>query len=89
MPKPRKRRPPADSTPRGQRPPGQVGRRPSGPGFLFLVGVMWIGCGVVALVALTASWKFIPAVVFIGLGFLWLRGAATAINRQEARGSSS
>ena len=50
---------------------------------------MWIGCGVVALVALTASWKFIPAVVFIGLGFLWLRGAATAINRQEARGSSS
>jgi hypothetical protein len=91
MAKPRKRqqRRPAASKPRAQQPPGQVGRRPSQPGFLFLVGLLWIAAGVGALVALSASWKLIPAILFFGIGFLWLRGAATAINRQEAHGSSS
>jgi len=63
--------------------PGQVGRRPSSPGFLLAVGVVWILCGVYALVGLNASWKLIPGVVFIGIGLLWLRGAVTAGARQD------
>jgi len=63
--------------------PGQVGRRPSSPGFLFAVGVAWILCGVYALVALSVSWKLVPGVVFIGIGLLWLRGAITASARRD------
>jgi len=67
--------------------PGQVGRRPSSPGFLFVVGVAWVLCGIVAFFALTASWKLVPAIFFAGLGLLWIRGAVTAAQRQT-RGSS-
>ena len=63
--------------------PGQVGRRPSSPTFLLAVGIVWILCGVYALVALNASWKLVPGVVFIGVGLLWLRGAVTAGARQD------
>jgi len=60
-----------------------VGRRPSSPAFLLLLGVVWIVCGIVALIALSASWKLIPAIVFIGIGALFLRGAATAVVRRN------
>ena len=43
------------------------------------------GCGILALTPLTASWKFIPAIFFIGIGFLWLRGAALTLSRHERR----
>ncbi len=69
-------------------PAGQVGRRPSNPLFLFVVGVAWVLCGIVAFFALTASWKLVPAIVFAGIGLLWMRGAVTAAQRQT-RGSSS
>jgi hypothetical protein len=79
---------PADSTRRQAREPkplGQVGRRPSSPGFLMVLGLMWIGSGVVALTSLTASWKIVPGVVFIGIGLFFIRGAATSVVRREER----
>ena len=60
-----------------------VGRRPSNPGFLLLLGVIWIVCGVVALVGLSASWKLIPAIVFIGIGGLFIRGAVSTLARRD------
>jgi hypothetical protein len=65
----------------------QVGRRPSRPGFLALVGIMWIAVGIVEFVALHASWRFVPGIVFVGIGILFLRGAATAAARHEDRRS--
>ena len=64
-------------------PLGQVGKRPSSAANLLVLGVAWIGCGVLALVALTASWKFIPGVVMIGIGLLFLRGGFTAVARRD------
>jgi hypothetical protein len=60
----------------------QVGRRPSPPGLLFAVAGMWIAGGITALVALSANWKLIPGIVFIGIGVLYLRGALTTVARR-------
>jgi hypothetical protein len=65
--------------------PDQVGRRPSNPGFLALLGVVWIACGIVALVRLTAGWKVVPGIFFIGVGLFFLRGAAATIVRRTER----
>jgi len=85
---------PPSSTPRAQRRirwagpnrpvegPVQAGRRPSNPATLFLIAATWIGCGIVALVGLTASWKLIPGIVFIGVGVLFLRGALATVARR-------
>jgi Flp pilus assembly protein TadB len=62
--------------------PGQVGRRPSSPVFLLVVGVAWVACGVVAFLVMTASWKLVPAIFFVGVGLFWIRGAVTAAARQ-------
>ena len=70
----------------GDRPPEdlpQVGKRPSSPFTLAATGLVWIACGVIALTALHASWKFIPAIFFIGVGLLWMRGAAVTLARHE------
>ena len=56
---------------------------------LFAIGIVWVGCGILALTQLTASWKFIPAIFFIGIGFLWLRGAALTFSRHERRSGDS
>ena len=53
---------------------------------LFAVGVVWIICGIVALTSLHATWKFIPAIVFVGIGLLWMRGASLTLSRHERRG---
>lgn len=66
-------------------PTPQVGRRPSRPALLFVIAAAWIGCGVVALFALTATWKYIPGVVFIGIGLFYLRGALATVARHEER----
>jgi hypothetical protein len=50
-----------------------------------VVGLMWVASGVVALTSLTASWKIIPGVVFIGIGLFFIRGAATSVVRREER----
>ena len=60
-----------------------VGRRPSNPGFLLALGIVWIVCGMVALVTLSAGWKLIPAIVFVGIGGLYIRAAATTVVRRS------
>jgi len=65
---------------------GQPGRRPPSPGLLLVVALMWIAAGVWALIALTAGWKLVPGIVFIGLGLLYLRGAAATVARRADRG---
>lgn len=67
--------------PASARPP-TVGRRPASPGFLAVVGVAWIACGLVELFALTAGWRIAAAVVFFGIGLLFLRGASAAVLRR-------
>jgi hypothetical protein len=77
---------PRDSSKRAPRPtngPGQVGRRPSPPALLFAIAASWIGVGIIALVELSASWKLIPAIVFIGIGLMYLRGALTTVVRRD------
>ena len=65
---------------------GQPGKRPSNPVFLLVLGLVWIACGVYAIVALSASWKVIPGIFFIGVGILFLRGAAVTFIRRGERG---
>jgi hypothetical protein len=65
--------------------PVQPGRRPSNPTFLVLMALVWVACGVYAIVALDASWKLIPGIFFIGVGILFLRGAAVTVRRHEGR----
>jgi hypothetical protein len=66
-------------------PTPQVGKRPSNPILLFAVAGMWILAGVVVWSTFTAGWKLIPAVVAIGIGLLFLRGAVLTVNRHEER----
>jgi len=65
--------------------PAQPGKRPSRPGFLLILAAVWIACGVYAIVALDASWKLIPGIFFIGVGILFLRGAAVTLLRRGER----
>ncbi|HEX3426415.1 MAG TPA: hypothetical protein VHT30_09805 [Acidimicrobiales bacterium] len=67
--------------------PVAVGRRPSSPGFLALVAAMWLAVGVVCFVALHSSWKLVPAIVSIGIGLMFLRGAGATVLRREHRRS--
>jgi hypothetical protein len=43
---------------------------------------MWLVVGVVELFALDASWRFVPAIVFMGIGVFFLRGAAVTVVRR-------
>ena len=52
---------------------------------LAAVGLAWITCGVIALVGMHASWKLIPGIVFIGVGLLFIRGAAATVVRRNRR----
>jgi len=65
--------------------PVQPGKRPSNPAFLVLLALVWIACGVYAIAALSASWKLIPGIFFIGVGILFLRGAAMTVIRRADR----
>jgi hypothetical protein len=65
-----------------EEPPPQVGKRPSPPALLFAISAMWIVVGVILLVSLSASWKFIPGIVCIGLGLMYLRGAVITVARR-------
>ena len=88
-PRPGGGRPPAGG---GRQKPGQgdgppvVGKRPSNPGFLLVVGVMWLAAAVIAEVGLHSSWKLIIVVVFAGIGLLYLRGAAGSYLRRGGGG---
>lgn len=63
----------------------QVGRRPSPPGLLFAIAAMWILCGVAAWIGLTAMWKWVIVLVFMGVGGFFLRGALQTVVRHEER----
>jgi hypothetical protein len=52
---------------------------------LFVIAGAWIACGIVCLFVLTATWKYIPGVVFIGIGLFYLRGALGTVARHEER----
>jgi len=76
----KRRKPPAPPAPPAT---PQVGKRPSQPGFLLVLAVLWIAAGIFELVKLHAAWKLIPGIVFIGIGLLFLRGAATTVVRRS------
>ena len=59
-----------------------VGRHPSNPALLLVVGLMWLAAALVAYIGLHRSWKLIVIVVFAGIGLLYLRGAAGAYLRR-------
>jgi len=63
----------------------QVGRRPSPPALLFAIAAAWIAAGVIAIVTLSASWRFVPGIVFTGFGLLYLRAALTTVARRGER----
>ena len=63
------------------KPTPQVGKRPSPPGLLFLIGAVWVVAGIVLIFALHSSWKLVPVVVSIGIGLLYIRGGITALAR--------
>ena len=60
-----------------------VGKHPSSPWLLAVVGLAWLAAAVFALLRLHASWKLIPVVVFAGIGVLYLRGAAASYLRRR------
>ncbi len=48
-----------------------------------LLGLVWIVCGIIALTSLHAGWKLIPGIVFMGIGLLFVRGAAATVVRRS------
>ena len=62
--------------------PPVVGKRPSHPRFLAVVGLLWVAAAIFALFALHTGWKLIPVICFAGVGFLYLRGAAGSYLRR-------
>ena len=93
------RRPSGRVTPKGTRPaqarrpsspagreevaPPQVGRQPSSLGLLVGIAGAWIVVGIVIMVTFSAGWRFIPGIVAIGIGLLFLRGAAATVVRRQ------
>jgi hypothetical protein len=67
--------------------PAIVGRRPSKPGFLAFVAVMWLAVGLILFLTLSTGWRLIPAIVAFGIGLLFLRGAVSTVLRPERRGT--
>lgn len=63
--------------------PPVIGKRPSNPGFLAAVALMWFVAAIAAVFILHKEWKVIPVIVFAGIGLLYLRGAAGAYSRRE------
>ena len=50
-----------------------------------VVAAMWIVFGVLMMVGLHASWRFVPGIVSIGIGLLYLRAAAATVVRRQDR----
>jgi hypothetical protein len=64
-----------------RKPLPQVGKRPSPPALLLVIGAIWVVAGIVMIFALRSSWKLVPVVVSIGIGLLYVRGGITALAR--------
>jgi hypothetical protein len=65
----------------------QVGKRPSSPYFLLLVGFAWVAVGIIIMAVATFSWRFAIGIVAIGVGLFFLRGAGATVVRREQRRS--
>jgi hypothetical protein len=50
---------------------------------LAAVSIAWLAAGVIELTMLEASWRFVPGIVFLGLGLLYLRAAALTVLRRS------
>jgi len=59
---------------RGIRPPGPQGN----PLVLGIIAALWIVGGVLIGVYVHGSWRYIPAIFAVGIGFVFLRSAAGA-----------
>jgi len=71
--------------PDANRPLGQVGRRPSSPTKLAVFAVVYVAVGIASFFVLKGTLGIVIGIVFIGIGLLWTRGAATALLRQQGR----
>lgn len=85
--KPTKPNPPTKREPDPDKPVA-IGRRPSSPGFLLLVGVMWLAVGVICFFNLHTSWRLIPSIFAVGVGVMFSRGAFATVLRREKRRST-
>jgi hypothetical protein len=47
--------------------------------------VLWVTVGVIALFGLHAGWRFVPAIVFVGIGLYYVRAASATVLRRERR----
>jgi len=65
--------------------PVAIGRRPSSPGFLAIVAVMWIAVGVILFLTLKSGWRLVPSIVAVGIGLMFLRGAGATVLRRDRR----
>ena len=61
-------------------------RRPANPVLLMLVGLIWAVCGIYVLFSVTATWKVIPAILFLGIGMFFIRIAAVTYTRLGEHG---
>jgi hypothetical protein len=81
------RRPAPGRAPEGRpapdRPIPQVGKRPTRPAFLAVVSLAWVLAGIFVLVSLSASWKLVPGIVFIGIGGFYARAAVATLARRS------
>jgi len=76
--------PPKDPRKKSTTPP-QVGRRPSSPVYLAVVGALWVGVGIIEIVTLKAGWRIAVGIVFMGIGLFFIRGAAMTVIRRDER----
>lgn len=81
--RPAQARRPTSPAEREQAAPPQVGRQPSSPGLLVGIAAVWIVVGVVIMLTFSAGWRFVPGIVAIGIGLLFLRGAAATVVRRQ------
>jgi hypothetical protein len=50
-----------------------------------MVGLMWLAVGVLVLLTFTATWRYIPGIVSLGIGLMFIRGAGATVLRREHR----
>jgi hypothetical protein len=44
---------------------------------------MWIAVGVIILLTMSWSWRLVPAIISVGIGVLFLRGAGSTVIRRD------
>jgi hypothetical protein len=50
-----------------------------------IIALLWLGAGAFVWIRLDAGWKLVPAAVFVGIGFFYLRGALQTVVRHDER----